>query len=227
MGQRLIILEEEKKGIMVLYENTTDNNSILITNKNPFRDNEYVNARKRYSTNMKYGDLFYNLKDLEKYREFSRKHNNEKINEFVKSIIGKTFKGDDNISYKIEDLKLKSTSSDTTPYYDYILTNLSNSEKLSGLMTILGELSGKDIKSTIRFHHDEKKPDGTFFNEPVGLNKFYSDYVLENCLQDMSSLKFPMIPDSEKLKIEKVPDEYFEIRKLQTPKSDVPGVTDF
>jgi len=226
MGQRLIISEEEKKGIMVLYETTTDNSSILIANKNPFRDNEYVNARKRYSTNMKYGDLFYNFKDLEKYRAFSEKFNNEKIDEFVKSIIGKTFKGDDNISYKIEDLKLKDTSYGT-PHYDYILTNLSNSEKLSGIMTILGYLSGKDIKSTIRFHYNERKPDGTTFNEPVGLNQFYSDYVLENCLQNMTYLKFPMIPDSEKLKIEKVPDEYFEIRKLQTPKSDVPGVTDF
>ena len=226
MGQRLIISEEEKKGIMVLYETTTDNSSILIANKNPFRDNEYVNARKRYSTNMKYGDLFYNFKDLEKYRAFSEKFNNEKIDEFVKSIIGKTFKGDDNISYKIEDLKLKDTSYGAS-HYNYILTNLSNSEKLSGIMTILGYLSGKDITSTIRFHYNERKPDGTTFNEPVGLNQFYSDYVLENCLQNMTSLKFPMIPDSEKLKIEKVPDEYFEIRKLQTPKSDVPGVTDF
>jgi hypothetical protein len=64
MGQKLIITEEEKNRIKLLYEVVTKlppDESILVANKNPYKYPEYESARRVYSSKLVNGDLFYEL----------------------------------------------------------------------------------------------------------------------------------------------------------------------
>lgn len=66
MGQRLIITEDEKNRIKLLYELTQtettpppDERELVIKGVNPFKHEEYVDARREYSPQLKDGDRFY------------------------------------------------------------------------------------------------------------------------------------------------------------------------
>ena len=85
---KLIISETEKKNILSLYEKTNvappPSESVLVVNKNPFKYNEYINARKFYGSSLKDGELFFKKTDgFNKYIQ----------EELSKKIEGKTLRG--------------------------------------------------------------------------------------------------------------------------------------
>lgn len=62
MGLKIFINESEKNRIRFLYENKSlppNESEIVVEKKNPFKYQEYINARKEYSPNLKNGDMFY------------------------------------------------------------------------------------------------------------------------------------------------------------------------
>jgi hypothetical protein len=66
MGQRLIITEEEKNRIKLLYEVTEtktsvppDESELVVKGVNPFKSGEYIDARREYSPELKDGDRYY------------------------------------------------------------------------------------------------------------------------------------------------------------------------
>jgi len=61
MGQRIIISESERSYIRKLYESESappPDEYVVVAIKNPFKDDEYVSARRGYSSYLKDGDLF-------------------------------------------------------------------------------------------------------------------------------------------------------------------------
>jgi len=222
MGKRLLITEEEKNRIKSLYETTTPppSESVLVANKNPFKDSEYVTARRVYTPKLQNGDLFFEIVNESKYREYASDQNSKMIDEFVSGIIGKTFRENDE-NYRIDDLKLSDNQvggDGGSKFYNFTLTNVNNNQTYNGLMTILGYLENTQSKSTIRFHFKEKQSNGLYYLEPQKLNEVYSQYVITNCIQE--KLDGFYSPTTSWLSINKIPDEYFEIRKIERQKTD-------
>lgn len=81
MGQRLIITEEEKKNIIKLYEaeNTPppSEKELVVANKNPYRYSTYESARRKYSPNLKNGDMFYEQKNMDQLIYFNWNRNSK------------------------------------------------------------------------------------------------------------------------------------------------------
>ena len=120
MGQRIVISESERKHIMNLYEAAPPSESVLVAKKNPFKYDEYADARRKYDKELKTGDRFFidNSQDINQY------YYNELVkfgNEIVESLYGKTIRDDDTL-YKIIGKSDEDVSND-------ILSNFLNSKR--------------------------------------------------------------------------------------------------
>jgi hypothetical protein len=88
MGQRIIISESDRKHIKKLYESAPPpSESILVANKNPFKYDEYIDARRRYTKDLKDGDMFYQL-NVNTYYRIQRKFETN----FMNDLMGKTIR---------------------------------------------------------------------------------------------------------------------------------------
>lgn len=62
--KKIILTEQEKNRIKLLYEvGSPPSESVFITNKNPFKYEEYKDARRTYTTELNDGDLFFKFKE--------------------------------------------------------------------------------------------------------------------------------------------------------------------
>ena len=198
MGRRIIISETERKNILSLYESTNvappPSESILIAKKNPFKDNNYVNARKFYNPSMKDGDLFFeNSNNFRTYLE----------DELNKKLIGKTVRGilgtiDVIIEIKDLDVFIKRD--------DNLGTQCIESMVFRGTM-------GDGAKEE-RFDY-EINPGTVMSFEDYLVN--VSMGVREVKLSNPQALKTVIFSVSN---WNLIPDEYFEIRKIQRQKTD-------
>jgi len=223
MSKKLIITEEEKNRIKLLYEVATPpSESVLIATKNPFKDNEYVTARRIYSPKLQNGDLFFEIKNPTGYKKFAGQHNSKMIQDFVNNnLIGKTFRSDNDDAYRIDSLTMNENdmvSDYDSKFYESLITNTTTNESVKGKMTILGYLENNSVKSTIRFHMGVKQSNGLYHIEPSKLNQVYKQYVIDNGLQ--KTIDGFYVPSTDWLSINKIPDEYFEIRKIERQKTD-------
>lgn len=198
MGKRVIISESEKKNILSLYEQSKfpippPKNSVLISKKNPYRYDELSNAKQSYSTKLKDGDMFYILGILPD--EYNKEKIREKINdEFGKSLINKTIK--DPTTNEVFTIK---------KFYRNDYPKIGRFELDDGNMIdmVLNFNSDKSKYTTIRIYDTFD----SYFIVPK-LSEYYNDFLNER------------ISEVEKSEIKNIPDEYFEIRKIITPKSD-------
>jgi hypothetical protein len=208
MGKRIIISESEKKNILSLYEQSNfpippPKNSILITKKNPYKYDEFSNARQTYSTKLKDGDMFYIMGLLPD--ELNIEIIKEKVNnDFGKSLINKTIR----IPNTNEVLTIKE-------FYFGAESGLINKGKIGRFKLDNGNFidmflsfdsgSGNGVSIKIKESND-------YSDNGVIIPKL-SEYYNNNFLNRLTSVV-------EKSNVTKLPDEYFEIRKVLTPKSD-------
>jgi hypothetical protein len=220
MGKRIIISESEKKNILSLYETTNvappPSESVLVANKNPFKYPEYESARQTYSSNLKDGDMFYEIKSKQYYDEsvinsfatdFIEKLNNKTLR--AKNSYGEdyivTFYGPIDTSKKgyehdgfIGKIEIKLNEDNPQTYSVYL-------NKVGYGVGVIGS-SSTNQKITLHFNKSE---DDNMRWSPTSypqidelLNKEYKEFVIP------------------KLKIENIPDSYFEIRKIQRQQTD-------
>ena len=206
MGQRLIITEEEKNKIRLLYESTPPDESVLVTNKNPFKYPEYESARKPYSSSLKDGDLYYVLN----YKA------DETIEELLKptydSFIGKTIRRlrSDEIS------KIKPITG-TEIIYDIPL----NKSLMGGLYIyyVLGYGNYPIEGDPVTVHITEKGDiDISGYYRRGEINKDIEPEIynaLYTIGSEMKKKLTEIISNPSQL-----PDDIFEIRKIQRQKTD-------
>ena len=201
---RLIISETEKKNILSLYEATNvvppPSESVLVDNKNPFKYPEYESARRTYSSDLKDGDMFYILTGFSKFAAEQELNKN-----FRKGLYNKTVRIDDNI-------------------YTFLKTSINESTNFGGGGTIsLGSIEIIKNNDSPKFSSIKAKLDTT-------TNKFQVFFVYDAASANSKSISIQSISDlySQKYKEEvtdksvvgNMPDEYFEIRKVQRQKTD-------
>ena len=200
MGKRVIISESEKKNILSLYEQTKfpippPKNSILITNKNPYKHEEFFKARQTYSTKLKDGDMFYIVGLLPD--EYNREKIMSKVNdEFGKSLINKTIRDPNtNEVFTVKEFysgsfpKIGRFKLDNNNLIDMNLSSNSGGNGVEVRITEAGDITGYYVIPKL------------------------SEYYKNNFLGKLFS-------EAEKGNVENLPDEYFEIRKILTPQSD-------
>jgi len=199
---RLIISETERKNILSLYEATNvtppPSESVLVVNKNPFKYPEFENARKTYNSELKDGDLFYIVQNY----KYEKKITTEFNQNFIKDLYYKSAKYDD-IIYRF----ISPNVNESTTSYPY------------GIGKIGIQVNGSDIEN-YSVRRARTKVENEFIidfekNNKSGLNNSIWIPSIQQLYN--KNYKEEVLP---KLKIETVPDEYFEIRKIQRETTD-------
>ncbi len=212
MGQRLIITEEEKNRIKLLYEAAPPpSESIVVANKNPFKYDEYKNARKPYSPELKDGDLFYTF-DRKLTDEFGK---NFIVNFYKPLLINKTIRTDNDKNVTIKDL--------SAWFYSYVLDKPQINENDSNMFKLyllygFGDGSCININTVSKFVENCPDQSGLSFLKGSGTlieNPFHNLIkVNDKLLNFIKSNLPPIIQRSE------YPDEYFQVKKIQRQKTD-------
>lgn len=207
---KLIISETEKKNILSLYEATNvvppPSESILVVNKNPFKYPEYESARRRYTSDLTNGDLFYVDKGaINYYEQKEDEYNNFEMLKPIYELKGKTLRGTDD---KI-----------------YVIVNVTHSKIKSGEIKIGIEFieKGKENdKKDYNFNYSIHFYGNTFIADPKnqallnGLN-----VIPKTSVDKISEILKNKLKNSFNLPYSEIPDEYFEIRKVQREKTDL------
>jgi len=198
MGQRIIISESEINHIRKLYETAPPpSESVLVANKNPFKYTEYVLAKRFYDKTLKDGDLFFT---------YGPEFNTYIKDEINSSFIGKTIRFNFNNT-------------------DNILTmeklNYFSLKKLDGKVGTQC-LSDVSFYSTLNDDRVYKRQVTFKYNSP---NKFSVDYYPYTVGSKNSVVK--LVNEQSFLNTlfnitswTKIPDEYFQIRKIQRQQTD-------
>lgn len=201
MGQRLIITEEEKNNIRLLYESTPPNESVLVANKNPFTNNEYSGAKRFYSGDMKDGDLFFKTKDT--------------LVPYLKSEINRSFEGKSAKQvchwYEKNTDKLENVTDLTLPLPKCELSIKTEMWEGNLGTTPLKSLSWQVSPTLPNDKRIYIEGEGIIWNSDFELT--YRKCVLGDPIKVTSVVK--SITDWSK-----IPDQYFEIRKIQRQKTD-------
>ena len=197
---KLIISETERKNILSLYESTNivppPSESVFVANKNPFKYPEYEMARREYSGNLKDGDMFYIQKvfnNTNKIKEFNEK--------FVKSLYNKTARVGDVIYTFLNPSIIESTNLGRRGSGEYI-----------------GEIKVKKNNNSPSLYRITKEFNPTtnkliiIFDFKAGGNII--DRLNFQSISDLYNEGFEKIIPN-KIIIEDIPDEYFEIRKIK------------
>jgi len=231
----MIINENEKNRIKSLYglltESAPPEESILVANKNPFKYTDLNSARRQYSPNLKDGDLFFVLKkDATNYIEGI-------FTPLYLSFSNKTIR----ISNTDDILKIKSKY-DNLYRSTYISINQENKIVSNVTFTYsIGEEVLRDPSGSVSIGYQKIKvldepQDFTVTCNSTGQDlsitiKKYLSRIPSNELQQ----RFPEIYNAltqigEKMKetyksryvtiIDQIPNEYFEIRKIERQKTD-------
>jgi hypothetical protein len=210
MGQRLIITEEEKNRIKLLYEATPPpSESVVVANKNPFKYEEYKNARRPYSPELKDGDLFYTFN-----KNVTDNYGKTYLIDFYKPLLlNKTVRGTDDNTYTIKDISTWFGSALDLQYPD---SNLNSSFKL---YLIYDKPNGSCINIVPNSKEISNCPDtsqlsflkgsGTLIENPFDTQITVSDKIIT-----FLKSKLPHVLKSD------YPDEGFEIRKIQRRQTD-------
>jgi len=185
--------------------------SVFVINKNPFRDTQYISARRLYSPQLKDGDLFYELSD--NYRRYV-----EDSSPFVNlynSFVGKT------IRLKKNDRVINISSLGIS----YI--NLSDDSICNGAITFTYNIGGTyySIISITKWGKTvfDCRKDGKYFDMgfPWGSSEINKDEigevydVLVNISNRMKDMFLTYFTESSY-----IPDEYFKIKQVKRQQTD-------
>ena len=220
MSKKLIITEEEKKRIKSLYEATIlpPSESVLVANKNPFKYPEYASSRKLYSPELKNGDTFY---VLIKQNNIVSPYN-EIINNLIELYQEKTIRYNDKILKVSMDLNEYSTNSLDEDYFPYIAPIISG--YIGGNMeyNVSYRVKPNNYEISLNFptrSWDSKTQqfrDDSYYSTPS--SQIESSTKPED--KFFVSFKNDLLKNLQPLKLENLPDEYFEIRKIERQKTD-------
>ena len=205
---KLIISETERKNILSLYELTNNtpppSESVLVVNKNPFRYPEYVSARRIYSSDLKDGDLFYVL--IKNNVSYNGNLINSFDSEFVKNLIGKKARRDDKIIEFINPIVYESKNFGGAGIeMGEIKIKIGDNIELYTVHKQTSRLNNK-LSFIINFNPVNYDPSKNGrFNIP-SINNLYTDKYINEI--------------EPKFNINNLPDEYFEIRKIQRLQTD-------
>jgi hypothetical protein len=185
--------------------------SIFVANKNPFRDRQYINARRVYSPQLNDGDLFYNInvKCIREDTTFVRLYEsfvNKSIRITELDVIVKISSALGGIRYQsFDDTLLKNgyisfTYNIHRKYYSVVFI-------LEGGHNRLMCIRGSDIKSCVMGHSSllqvNKEYDGEIYDVLVNISEKMKDTYLYY-FSDLS----------------RIPDECFEIRQVKRLTTD-------
>jgi hypothetical protein len=226
----MILSESEKNRIKGLYGLVTEGDSapppdesILVANKNPYKYSEYESARRLYNKNLVDGDMFYIIKRLDgEYGYFGNLSGlyNKISLDVCKDILGKNVR-------LFEEDKILSIGNDVIIGSDDRIRvlgfELKNTDKWLWVF--------EDKKCSI----DEPRTHGGRLGIPTNLRtntisrgwgytgikvpeKFTS--VIVNKIVEIKKITNNLSMDKSESRIVNIPDEYFEIRKIQREKTD-------
>lgn len=211
MGKKYIITESQERILTRLVERELGpEESVLVTKKNPFSDEKYVSARRVYSSNLKEGELFFTInKELKDY--FYNK---------LKTILdGKTMRV---TSQDGKDYVVKFIFDDRFPWDATIKgSKFSTSSKNLGSQALEDFAVRIDTTDTT-WKQNTSKPVISFNSSKGG---FY-----EITGEKYSKIRTELITVPDKTKINnaifaftnwnKIPDQFFEIRKVKRTNTD-------
>ena len=210
MGKKYIITESQEKILSRLIERVLGpEESVFVANKNPFKEEEYRGARQLYSEYLSTGDLYYIL-DTEGACKFINNKNLETVKKVIPSIEGKTIRYDDKI-YTIGKTNTNiGMGSDAN-----IIVQVELKDSSSGVFrTFSGFLSTK--------YRGDTEP--SFDILGVRIEKEFVIIPLRKAYgSDISVLSnnFCSSGYPQTIGLENVPDEFFEIRKIERIKTDL------
>lgn len=237
----MLLSESEKNTIRSLYglvnedETVPPDESVLIANKNPFKYGEYLTSRRFYNQGLKEGDTFFVAKPtLTNYIEEKIKENFD--NKTLR--FSKTNSNEDIIGTLVSDTKFKVY---TTPPVGVKLKQTSVGTQCIEYFVLLITKDSKDPSSSTL----GTSADGIYFNPQIGFEYLIvsdEDEYLQSFNRDIENIRKKSatnwISKSQVVKINvpsnsavkskvfsfsnwnTIPDEYFEIRKVQRKQTD-------
>jgi hypothetical protein len=195
MGQRLIITEEEKKNIRLMYESSPPDESVLVTKKNPFKGLEFKTAQRFYNPNLKENEMFFTI-------------DKNRVQDFLQNKVDQNFKGK-SIRFFCTTEKKTGEKIETDHLYTLPESFVIVSDKEPLELNVGWEAN--DIYISYIEDVDEL---AVAFDNKIG------DYKTgETRCKTSSDGKIKTLLDPI-LNIQNIPDEFFEIRKIQRRKTD-------
>ena len=170
--------------------------SIFVANKNPFKYSEYETARRKYSPELKDGDMFYSFDD--------RRYNRKMFEDMVyKQMIGKSIRieNSDKILKVIDVLQEERYPKTEVE----IELRSDDSPRLSSIKLIISKYELKGIYNNNHLMYQED-----YSNIMPSLDKFIS-FVKELIYNYDNDYKNQVVDNN----LESIPDEYFKIYKIQ------------
>jgi hypothetical protein len=209
MGQRLIITEEEKNRIKLLYEVTKtettpppNESELVVKDVNPFRYEQYADARRLYSPELKDGDRFYTYEGVGYEMGLT--------NELRKIIEGKS-------------IRISSIDEIVTPEINQIsYRKVWGGPKiiiyLNVLKPLITEIEVKPESYMLDFHS------GLSDDEKLKIRNEFEPYLKNYILFVQTEFKKYLEKYNkyveQKIDLQDVPDIYFEIYKIKRSQTD-------
>ena len=197
MGKRIIISESEKKNILSLYEATNvtpppSESVLVVKGKNPFKYPQYESARREYSNNLKDGDMFYTYNDLNYYWDsFGSMIKNQLLNKTIRI-------SEADVIFKI---------SDVLRVNNYPKTTIELTMSMSENSVLNPRLIITKYDASFRSSYDKYIP--------------YLKKMIEYAQTLISEYdNFYIEKVENKTDLSTVPDEYFNIHKIQRQQTD-------
>jgi len=209
MGQRIVISESEKSHIRNLYESSPPpSESVLLMKKNPYNldkelydkvmTGDYHEPIRRYNSKMVDGDIFVNVNE-----QCIQDYLYNRLSPLFKSLVGKTIRFDDDTINRFDDKTMEKITK-----FSYF--NLKNKEYVQILIDLplsdyrhrLAYVPGYNNLSRLNPWGDVRKDTGL----SPGTEKTIVDFFSKNL--------DPLLLTKD------LPDECFEIRKIQRRQTD-------
>jgi hypothetical protein len=219
MGKKIIITESQIETLKVLLEREMGiEESVIVANKNPFRHEEFKDARREYNSSLKNGERFYVL-DKSYIKNIDEEISQIK-KDFLSNLKGKSLR------YSLSDFE-------GTTYYEYMVGNLFSrgKDKFKNMICRLrfnDEINRVNFECRLDDNTDYTfensltsfKNDGIFWDVVPG---FGTSYLSFNGVNNLYKTQIAnTIRDLEqKQVIQIIPDEFFEIREIKRENTDL------
>jgi len=210
MSNRIVITEEEKQTIKRLYESAPPpDESVLVTKKNPFNNKEYLDMLivdnadylRKYNKDMVDGDIFlvYDKDKVDEYFEL-----------IADEIYDKHFRGKSirYVDYK-EDTDKTHKLSDSPRRYEKHYCHMCVGKMYLNTTFSYGVREIHFPKPRIKYYYDGDKFDTLYPRNKATISD-----------DTKNKLRKVFLTYKDRFHISKLPDEFFEIRKIVRTKTD-------
>jgi hypothetical protein len=215
MSKKLIISEIEKKEILSLYETVKKVLSIspppseseFVVRKNPWKNDEYLSARRFYNPSLKNDDLFCVVVGDDNLLY------NILLENIKKNLNGKTIKEND-IFYTFG----KDISIERINFRDIKTLQPNDSLIESITIKVPKNFRGNVIWETDNLTLDLIKNTFSYWSKDIHTGKYdYTDYTSSGWMKNITDF---VNNQTNSTTLKSLPDDFFEIRKIQRQKTD-------